>query len=521
MIRDTLKHAAIYSFASILGKGISFIMLPFYAHMLHGDGYGVIGMLDAALGFFSSMLSFGIVGSTIRFYSDEPPDRQPLVISTAMRLMVFAGGAVALLCCLLSKPLSYVLLGDTKYFIFVAIAFLAFWLDLVGGAAGTLLMIEQRSTLYSMFGLLRLVEGLTLNIVLIVTLGWGLWGYFTAVLVTALVWAIPLCWIVIKRIGFRYDRAIAKKLIAYEMPMVPANLVSFASRQTERVLIRLLVSLEGVGILEMCYKLSTLLPFLLNEPFMRTWYPKSIELAATPDGPRVIGRVFTVFFCLAAFVALVLGAGADDFLRVMTPPEFWQGATIVRLELLTAVLMGSYSHVVFGLAYQKLSRVVSMIRTSTSLLKVGLSVLLVSAYGLKGAAYSALFVGLIQVIWTIRRSQAVYRIEIEWRSLAILTGAAFALYFAITLSVTPGFGPVGWLGPKIASVIISIAGWIGAETTFSQKLIAMATDRGLDMAALAVKTTLCLPYFLCLPLIQINPWRELAGLFRRQKGAST
>ena len=73
--------------------------------------------------------------------------------------------------------------------------------------------------------------------------------------------------------------------------------------------------------------------------------------------------------------------------------------------------------VVFGLAYQKLSGVVSWIKTTTSLLKVGLSVILVSAFGLKGAAYSALICVLIQVIWTIRRSQAVYRIEIEWRNL--------------------------------------------------------------------------------------------------------
>ncbi|MFN7964267.1 MAG: lipopolysaccharide biosynthesis protein [Acidobacteriota bacterium] len=521
MIRNVLKHAAIYSFASILGKGISFVMLPFYAHMLHGEGYGVIGMLDAALSFLSSLLSFGIVGSTIRFYNDEPADRQPFVISTAMRLMAFGGGALVVLCCLCSKPLSYVLLGDTKFFLFVAVALIAFWLDLVGGAASTLLLIEQRSTLYSMFGLLRLVVGLSLNIVLIVTLEWGLWGYFTAVLLTALVWAIPLCWIVIKRVGFRYDRAIAKKIIDFELPMVPANLVSFASRQAERVLIRLLVGLEGVGILEMCYKLSTLLPFLLNEPFMRTWFPRSIEIAANPDGPKVIGRVFTFFLFLAAFVALVLGTGADDFLRIMTPPEFWQGATIARLELLTAVLTGVDSHVVFGLAYQKLSGVVSWIKTTTSLLKVGLSVMLVSAFGLKGAAYSALICVLIQVIWTIRRSQAVYRIEIEWRKVAVLTSAAIALYCTIILAVSPDFAPVEWLGPRVAAAITGIAGWIGADTTFGQKLVHVASERGLDIASLAVKSVMCLAYLVCLPLVNVNLWRELLGILRGARSASS
>ena len=520
MIRNTLKHAAIYSFASILGKGISFIMLPFYAHMLHGEGYGVIGMLDAALSFLSSLLSFGIVGSTIRFYNDEPADRQPFVISTAMRLMAFGGGALVVLCCVCSKPLSYVLLGDSKFFLFVAVAFVAFWLDLVGGAASTLLLIEQRSTLYSMFGLLRLVVGLTLNIVLIVTLEWGLWGYFTAVLVTALVWAIPLCWIVLKRVGFRYDRAIAKKIIAFELPMVPANLVSFASRQAERVLIRLLVGLEGVGILEMCYKLSTLLPFLLNEPFMRTWFPRSIEVAAKPDGPKVIGRMFTLFLFLAAFAALVLGTGADDFLRIMTPPEFWQGATIARIELLTAVLTGVYSHVVFGLAYQKLSGVVSVIKTTTSLFKVGLSVLLVSAYGLQGAAYSALVCVLIQVIWTIRRSQAVYRIEIEWRRLAILVATAFTLYFTIVVSVRPGFPPIEWLGPKIAASIIGVAGWIGADTTLGQKIIHVASERGIDIASLMLKSVMCLAYLVCLPLVNVSLWRELVGFLRGARSAT-
>ena len=48
-IKETFKHAIIYSASGILGKLVGFIMLPIYAFELRGEGYGIIGMIDVIL----------------------------------------------------------------------------------------------------------------------------------------------------------------------------------------------------------------------------------------------------------------------------------------------------------------------------------------------------------------------------------------------------------------------------------------------------------------------------------------
>ena len=59
----TMKHAAVYSGAAFAGRMIGFIMVPFYAHVLRGQGYAVIGMLDVGLGFLLSLLVYGLQGT--------------------------------------------------------------------------------------------------------------------------------------------------------------------------------------------------------------------------------------------------------------------------------------------------------------------------------------------------------------------------------------------------------------------------------------------------------------------------
>ena len=66
MVRETFRHAAIYSGATMLGRAVSFIMLPFYAHILRDVGYGVMGMIDASLVLLSSLLGYSFRTAVVR-----------------------------------------------------------------------------------------------------------------------------------------------------------------------------------------------------------------------------------------------------------------------------------------------------------------------------------------------------------------------------------------------------------------------------------------------------------------------
>lgn len=500
MIKDTLKHAAIYSAASIMGKAIGFLMLPIYAHVFRGEGYGVIGMLDAAVTLMTSLFSFGIVGSTIRFYNEEQPARRSLVISTAIRLIWIGGGLLVGLGCLGSVPLARWLLGNAAMYPFVCLSFLAFLCDLSGQAASATLLIEQRSWIYSLISVGRLLLGLVLNIELIVVHDLGLWGFFIAALTTALASSLALHLLALRRCGFGFDRQIAAKIIRFELPMVPGHLVSLASGQIERIVVRATVGLEGVGLLEMGYKFPVLLPLLISEPFMRTWYPRSIEIAGEPKAGATIGNVLSLLLFLMMFAGLTLAMSADNLLHLLTPNELWGAARIMRVEVVTAILWATYTYVCFGLIYRAMTPTMSVIKTTTALIKIGMSVLLVSRWGIAGAAYSACLAATIALTWTTWRAQKVYPLRLQIGRWLVMAFVALALYMLGTIWITPQTAAVQWVQGHLVLQIEHLVTALGSHVMPLAKLAGALHERAADAAILLLKALLSCCFVVCLPL---------------------
>src|SRR2546427_7939351 len=184
--RQVFKHAAIYSFASIVGKAVGFIMLPFYAYILQDTEYGVIGMIEASLNLLTSLFSFGIIGGVIRIYHEEKEGSKASVISTAM-ILLWIGSSVAIIpMMLLSPQLSQILLDDAGYYPLFCIALVGFFFDISSQAASAILIITQRSMTFSLVNLMRLFVGMLLNILFIIVFEMGLLGFFLSSLITSL-----------------------------------------------------------------------------------------------------------------------------------------------------------------------------------------------------------------------------------------------------------------------------------------------------------------------------------------------
>ena len=306
--RATFKHATIYSAAGMLGKLAGFLMLPFYAHRLGTEGYGVIGMVDAAITLLSGLLAYGAQGAVTRLYHEQPEGRKELAVSTGFWLVLGATVVMAGIGMVFSGPASALLFGDAGLALILCLALISFTLDLSGQTAASILLIRHRSIAYSLIGLLRLISGLALNILLIVVLDLGVYGYFLSSAITSL-----LSYVVQQRICFQicghvYDRPIAREIIRFQAPLIPSSIVSFASRQSERVILRFIESIEKVGVLEMAYKFPSLIQLLIHAPFMQSWNTERIKIAqGGGDAARQkIGHMFTLSLYLLATGALMI-----------------------------------------------------------------------------------------------------------------------------------------------------------------------------------------------------------------------
>lgn len=510
--RDTFKHAAVYSAAAMLSKIISFLLLPFYAHILLDTGYGIIGMTDTALSFLMSLLAQGIRGATIRHYHEEETERgKRLVASTSVWVIAAASLVLVLLGAAGSKPLSSLLLGDSTRWHYLCLALATFYFDLVAESSGTLLIIRRKSVVYSSVGLLRLVLGLSLNIWFVLVQGMGVLGVFLAGLITAMVSSTVMTTIMVRAAGAGFDREIARKLIAFQLPLVPGSLASFFSRQAERVLVRFTNAIEAVGVLEMAYKFPVLINLLVHQPFMRSWDTGRVQIADEPDGPQRIGRMFTYAIFLLVASGLLMAVAIENALRLMTPDVFWDAHRIAKIEIVTVVMQGLVYHVNFGIFLRKATKEWAVLRGVTSGIKLGLSVLFVSLWGLYGAAFSACITALITLIWGGRLGFKHYSFPMEKGKILLLVVSAVAIFGVLEMA---DFSDDGWLEPArerwIPAAVDAFEGtFLG--TWKDGKITRALDERGDLILDTVVRVGMAAGFFLLLPVVHDPTRKKILG----------
>ncbi|HKK70216.1 MAG TPA: lipopolysaccharide biosynthesis protein [Candidatus Krumholzibacteria bacterium] len=520
MIRDTFRHAAVYSVATMAGRIIGFVMLPFYANILRDVGYGVIGMIDASLFLLTSLIGYNLHGAITRIYHEEPdPAAKPTVVSTGTWLAGLVVLALALVGAVFSKPASTLLLGTPEHWDLICMALVTFVCGMVMQSAMSILIITRRSAIFSMISIVKLVISLSLNIYLIVILRLGLFGYFLAGMISALI-GLAISLVVLKHYcGFRWDRGFARSLYQYQYPLIPGSLTRFGARQAERVIVRYQIDLATVGVLEMAYKFPVLINMLVINPFNKSWGTKALEIADEPGAPRHIANMFVYFFFISTAAFLALAVNIETVLKLLTPPEFWPAARVAQIDAAQVVMSGAALYLGFGLYYAKKTGVLARITIVTSVFKLGLSFVLIGIWGLYGAAWSGLLTALAMAVAQWIHSQRYYRLPIDWGKIVLIAVCAGGLMIGIgqidVASVAAWGEPVlGWVQGELEGLRGT---WLGdLKEGKVIRLVQERTDLVLD---LAVRTALVGTFFLLLPVVHVETQRKVLALAKRVRGA--
>ncbi|MBE0598232.1 MAG: lipopolysaccharide biosynthesis protein [Desulfuromonadales bacterium] len=431
-IRSTLKHASVYSFASVLGKAVGFIMLPIYANYLRGEGYGIIGMIDTVLSVMTLLVGYGITGAMSRFYYEKTDETERrTVVSTVIILMFFVVILVASPVYFLSSPVAWLVFGSSEYAPYIQLAVLAFMAEMTSKNAQAYLVINQKSVFFSVLSLLRLIVSFSLNILFIVKLEMGVYGYLYSSLIVAILFTIFMHAYALWHVGLRFDRTIARNVFGFSLPLMPGYIAMFIRGNADRYLLRVYLGLVQVGVFEMLFKFATLIGLLIGEPFMRTWAMKQLEICDTEEGPATMAQVFTLHLFLMLLAGLVLALEIPILLRILTPPEFWVGGTLALMAVVTRIILSCYYHFYFGLVYTKSTMQISGIQGSTAVVSVTSNLLLIPRLGLLGALTSSLLASTFQCLLALRIARRHYLIRYQWRKVGFLALLFFALYFLI------------------------------------------------------------------------------------------
>ena len=161
--------------------------------------------------------------------------------------------------------------------------------------------------------------------------------------------------------------------------------------------------------------------------FRLAWPAFAYSIEDDREAKRTYPFVLTYLIFLCSWLSLALGLLAPWIVRLLTTPQFYEGAQVVALLAFAATAYAGYAVVVIGVGRARQTRFNWIVTGAAAALNIGLNLWLIPEYGQIGAgiatlaAYALMFVGMT---WNAHR---LFPVPYQWRRVVTVAGIAVGL----------------------------------------------------------------------------------------------
>jgi O-antigen/teichoic acid export membrane protein len=383
------RNAAVYGFGRILGKVISFLLIPFYTFYFSTAEYGVMEILNLAAMIAAVVLAPGLSTAVMRFYYDtESEDERKAVISTGLITTLLVGGAVTALAFLLPQWISQVLLGTSRYRLLIQLLAVGFFFTFSADIGWVYLRGRQRSTLYTFLTQAFLVSSVLLNLFFVAVLKLGVAGCFWAnAAAGGAIWAI-LLFLTFRDVGLRFSARKLMSLLRFGAPLFTVWMAAFVLNYSDRFFLQRFWGIEVVGIYAVGYKFAYILSLLAIQPFQLMWEPQSYEISKRDDATGLFSRIFLLYAAGLISLAFFLSLGIREVFEIMVGARFSAGYVFVPLLAFAYAIQGMGLFFEAGLLIRKKNVTLSIIGIASTLVCLVLNLFLIRSFAAWGAVWA-------------------------------------------------------------------------------------------------------------------------------------
>jgi O-antigen/teichoic acid export membrane protein len=441
-LRRLLSTGAAYQVADVVSKVIALALLPVYTSELTRADYGTAELLLTSVILGSIVVRLGLGEALVRFhYLDSEPERRRRLARTATGVLLVTTTLAAGAAAIFAGPLSELLLGSRQV-PEVRAAALGLWAFTNLELAYALLRIDERGREYAVAALTNVALTVGLTVWLVVLRHEGALGLLLGNFGASTVVLLGL-WARLRRAFGPPDRAVLGRMLRFGLPTVPAEVSVFALFFIDRLYLYREASPDDAGLYSLSVKLAAVVIFTVRA-FQLAWPPLAYSIETDEEARRVYARITTYYVLFTGVVVAGLALLGRWVVRLLAAPEFYPAH-----EALPWVGLGWALYGLFLVLVAMAGRAQVTVRNFPAALcglaaNVVALVLLVPPLGPAGAgiALCAAYVVMLVVMYGLTRS--LFRVDFEWRRLALVAGVAGGLTTAGEL-LAPTEGAGGFL----------------------------------------------------------------------------
>jgi O-antigen/teichoic acid export membrane protein len=458
---ELIKDSATYGLGAVLERLVGFLLIPLYTRYLVPADYGVLGMLAIISMMFEVFAFLGMRSSVFREFSlKTDAETRRRVVTNGLITVTVLGFALAALTAAFSGYISHFLLGSSEYARMVSATGLSSAFAAIFTIPLMVLQADRKAKTVSLLNLGKLLATASITIVLVVVLQWGVWGVVISALATNVLFALPLAGAILRQFGFEWNRAIWNSMMAYGMPFVPFRLQSVAIGIFADYSVRLTLGLHEAGLYNVAGRFALPLAFVVTA-VNTAWWPYKFKVFREEQDPEQVFRSVTTYYFASMYILWVFVAlWGPEILRLMTPREYHDAASIVPVLALYRLMMGIYQMFATGIELADKPRSVWTVGTAGIVACVASTYALVPHFQAIGAAAGATIGFIAMTAAVYRVTQKLYHIRHDWMALGTLTALAVGtVAFGYAVSGLAAHSRIGvlsvvTLGYPLATVLV-------------------------------------------------------------------
>ncbi|MBP3819491.1 MAG: oligosaccharide flippase family protein [Butyrivibrio sp.] len=404
------RNAGIYGMGHIFNAAIPFLLMPIMTRYLTPEDYGITAMLAVLMGIYTPFVGLNLNGYvSVAYFKNR--EHFSLILSTAFGILVVSLCIVSIITFVGKGPIaSLSLFPEDWLWVVIFLCMTNFFVTILQNVQ----QVQGHAKQYTIIQLSQTFMNLILSLFFVVVLSMNWQGRILAQVATGMVFMF-LTVILLKRWELLkpvFSKSFARKGLAFGIPMIPHALCGFFVLAADRLFISNMIGLGEVGIFSVGYSLGKAIE-LLGTSFNKAYSPWLYEkLRAFDEGRSNEQRklVKYSYLCMMGFIiiAMIYSLFMPVFLSVFVGEKF-QGASVYIFGFaLASALNAVYYIVVNYIFYQQKTQYLALITFGSGVLHIGITYLMIKAWGAVGAAYAALVTQTIMTIGTWWLSNRVY-----------------------------------------------------------------------------------------------------------------
>jgi O-antigen/teichoic acid export membrane protein len=382
-----VRSASIYLLTTALNAAIPFLLLPVLTRVLSPADYGIVAMFGLMLAVFGAFTGINVHGAISVRYFQLGREELAAYVSTCLAILVASTAVTGFVVILAGAWLSELTSVPAD------------WLLVAVAAAAVQFLINIRLSLWQVtgqaraYGTLVLSQGLvnaaaSLLLVLVIGMGWQ--GRVLGQVLAASCCAAIAIWHLARAEFIRPPtewRKHAADALRFGIPLIPHVIGGLLIVAADRFVIVNMLGTAEAGIYMVALQVAQVIGFA-TDSFNKAYTPWLMKrLAGSEAAPRLaIVRGTYAYFAVIVAAACLYGALAPGLLEVLVGGSFRAAGALVIYLAVGFAFGGCYFMVTSYIFFESRTGLIAAVTFFSGLVNILLAIVLVSHYGLEGAA---------------------------------------------------------------------------------------------------------------------------------------